>query len=955
MRRILALLCAGAALAAACEGLASAAPADTAQVDVATPDGAAVMPDGFTVRARVAAMKPAEPTAIAWRHGGEGLGGEVTRGTLAANVAIGEWTPAAPVKSFAKGRFPNRLFVTFMAGRGGKSSGRGEAKTGFSTGVTLEFEFAHNGKVLKTLREVGPDGGTVTLLIPAYKLAGGRTPEDPAFLDELTGVLEYARRRADSLEKLPWAAWPVPKKFMILTDVGGYGQGTGYGIRTTNKAVVDAECRSLRQLGVNALRSAPAYLLDLAAKGEGSAKGLGLGCDIGIMGYPVPIYRADRKSDPQAGCPFGSQVAALTEQGVKQSLEEMLAVRLPQVWGLTVDEIGAVIDRSAEGKGHLAACPRCAAAFREWLKGQGLSPADFGKKDWAEVKPADLPAKQGAAAAPTDWADPGAAMTAYQTRMFLNYASARLFTPLRDTCAKANDAKRKALAAVNVDKQSPAARQPWVYSYALRGNTFLMKGHSLDFFDFYRHADNAFVYETSNRDPRIWQWDSYLCDVGRAWAAQGLEFGIYVKPHRGAPVQRALAAAGRSAHMLYWYTYGPDWKKGDSFSERPEALALASKVARILGKSEDVLYGAAWAAAPEVAVVKPRTSEIWMALAGRPEYEAAWENAKWLYTALAHAHVPVDAIDEVMLAQADLARYKVIYINGTHLTRAAAGKVARWVEAGGTLYTSGWGLALDEANQPLKAMEPVLGLAGRQAPEMYYRVTVYGATALEPYDDSRKAIAPVPAGARIIAAPRDVPRPAGPAVEDAAASFPPVIGREVLRPAKDTEVLAKFADGGAAVTRHAFGKGRAYAVGFFPGLEYSAAVRGESYDMSKDFDAGKRAYCTLAATGLVKPVVDASEPAVEGLLVRNPQTGKFAVVLMNWAYRAAGAKQAGKAARPVVAHVPFRDVRVAVRGAGAAAKAVSAALDKPLAAARSGGVLLLTVPLLEEGDVLLLE
>ncbi|MBM4019721.1 MAG: hypothetical protein FJ288_15605 [Planctomycetes bacterium] len=924
-------------------GLASAAgaPADKAQVDVAAPAGAGAMPAGFTVRARVTAMQPAEATAIAWRHGGEGLGGEVHRGTLADKVGIGEWTAPAAVRSFAAGRFPERLFVTFTAGRPGKSSGRGEARTDFSTAVEFEFEFAWNGRPVKTLRELGPDGGTVTVLIPAYRLAAGASPDSPAFLDDLVGVLEYARRRADLLEKLPWAAQPVPKKFMILTDCGGYGQGSGYSIRTTNKAAIEAECRSLRQLGVNALRSAPAYLLEMAARGEGHARELGRACDVGVMGYPVPVFRADRKSDPEAGCPFGSQVAALTQEGVRQSLEAMRATGMPEVWGLTVDEIGAVIDRSAEGKGHMAACPRCAAAFRDYVKGQGLSPADFGKKDWADVRPTDLPARQGAAPAAADWSDPGVALAAYQTRMFLNYASARLFTPLRDACAQANEAKRKALAAG--DRDGPDARQPWMYSYALRGNTFLMKGHSLDFFDFYRHADNAFCYETSNREPRIWQWDSYLCDVGRVVsAAQGLRFGVYVKPHRGAPVQRALAAVGRGARMIYWYTYGPDWKKGDSFSERPDALALASKAARLIGKSEDVLYGAAWAAPAEVAVLKPRTSEIWMGLAGSPEHQAAWENAKWIYTALAHAHVPVDAIDEAMLAGGDLSKYKVIYINGPHVTRAAAEKAARWVEAGGTLCTSGGGLAADEAGRPLKALEAVLGLAGRAGPEMYYRVALYGATALEPYDDPRAVLAPAPAAAQIVGG------KLGP-------SFVPVIGREVLRPAAATEVLARFADGGAAVTRSAAGRGQAYVVGFFPGLEYSATVRGDSYDMSKDFDAGRRAYCTLGAAGLVRPAVDASHPLVEGLLVRHPQTGRQAVILMNWAYRIAGTKTAGKAARPAVEHVPLRDVTVSVRGAGAAAKAVSAALDKPLPLARSGEALTLTLPELAEGDVLLLE
>ena len=94
-----------------------------------------------------------------------------------------------------------------------------------------------------------------------------------------------------------------------------------------------------------------------------------------------------------------------------------------------------------------------------------------------------------------------------------------LFTELKEAFARANETKRAALTR-DSESESPAARQPWIRSYALRGNTFLMKGQSLDFFEFYRLADNAIVYETSNRGPRIWGWDSYLCDVQRVVAVQ---------------------------------------------------------------------------------------------------------------------------------------------------------------------------------------------------------------------------------------------------------------------------------------------------------------------------------------------------------------------------------------------------------------------------------------------------
>ncbi len=758
------------------------------------------------------------------------------------------------------------------------------------------------------------------IVIPHYRLAGGKEPTDPDFINELTGILEYATRRAEKLEQLPWADWPVPKKYAVINNVGGYGEGSGYGVRHTNKAVVEAECRSLRQLGVNGFRAGPAFLIEMVRQRKGYAKDFHRGAIIHIMGYPVPSYRADRPVPPGAGCPFHEGVAERTKAGVEQSLTQALNTHADEVWCLTVDEIGTVIDRSPEKKEHVNVCPLCAEGYRQYLKGLGVTPQELGKESWDEVKPFW-------GGPPDNW---------FYTRMFNNHISAMMFTPLKDAFDAANERKRKARE--RGEEDTPEAMQPWIYSYALRGNTFLMKGHSLEFFDFYRLADNGFVYETSNRGAQIWGWDSYLCDVGRVVSAKmNKRFGIYVKPHRGAPIQRALSALSRNCKMLYWYTYGPDYKKGDSFSQNWDVLKLTSKGAHLIGKAEDVLYGSSWMVPAEVAVVKPRASEI----LGSDE---AWENAKWVYTALQHAHIPVDPLDATMLATEDLSRYKVIYISGSYLRREAAGKVAEWVKNGGTLYTSGSGLVFDQTSRPLEAMQPVLGLQERAEPEFWYRVNRYGASALASYSDQRRAVAPVPEGAKIIGE-----RPF-------TGTFMPVIGREVLKPAAGTEVLAKFADGGAAATRHTYGKGQAYVVGFFPGLEYSAPVRTGTFNMVRDFDAGRRSFITAPALARVKPVVDASEPCVEGLLLKNDETGKRAVTLMNWAYQVTAIrKRPSGRTRPVIGIVPLKDLKVSIRGAGPVSKVTSAMLDRTLEMETNGDVLTVTVPMLEEGDVLLLE
>ncbi len=915
------------------------------------------VPDNLTLRVRLVRITPEEPTPIQWRHGGEGQGGEVVRGVFpkvdapktsppeAHALKLREWSAPVAVVSLKK-KLPERFFLTVTGGRSGKRVDRTTGRRdGYSTNAAFEFEFRVGQDVLKKFIAEGPDGGTVTIVIPAYRLVDGVEPNAPEFTEELTDVLGYAERRAEFLEGLPWADGPLPRKYAIINNVGGYGTGFGYGIRTTNRAVTRAELRSLRQLGVNGFRGGPDFLLEMLDQAQlaGSwpeAKECSRAMIAHVMGFPVTRYRPGRSEDAQAGCPFGDNVASETERLVEESLEHVLSLPVAEVWGLTVDEIGTVIDASREKKAHLSVCPRCISGFQEWLKRKGLAPSDFGAQDWSGVRPLNVWDPQ----SDRPWlGDRGLALAAYYTRDFNNHVTAMLFTRLRDAFAGANETKRAAMA--RGDRQSTQARQPWVYSYALRGNTFLMKGHSLDFFDFYRESDHAIVYETSNRGPRIWGWDSYLCDVQRVVSQKmNLAQGIYIKPHRGAPVQRMLSAVSRGNTMLYWYTYGPDYRKGDSFSQDTDTLQLTSKAAHLLGRAEDALYGSRWAVPAEVAVVKPETTQRWMNLSGNPPHlTAAWENAKWVYSALQHAHVPVDPIDETMLAEEDLSRYKIIYVSGSHVTRAAALGLRKFVETGGSLYTSGWGLARDEANQPLTALEPVLGLQRRREPEMWYRVSLYGATRIESYDDPANQLARVPLEARIAGS------------EMFEGSFTPEIGREVLRPDADSEVLARFADGEAALTRHSYGSGLVYVVGFFPGLEYSAPVRRSDYCMRRDLDPVRRRFVAAPALELTRPVVDASDPLVEGVLLQSPDGTTRAVTLANWAYGVAAIQEDASGRRsPVIRHMPARGLKITIGAAEKPMNVVSCMLQAGLEFTESEGAIVVDLPKLEEGDVLLL-
>lgn len=927
--------------------------ADTGQIDLLLEepfDG--VVPEGLELRARIVSIEPAEASAIKWRHGGEGLSGSPVSGTFpkvaaagkpaepnlddlldspkgkakkpapapaaAADLEIGEWSAWLPVAEMVSRKAPERLFLTVTAGRrsqyvGPHPSG-GRIFEGFSTNLEIEFETRFQGKTLKTFRSKAEHGSTVGAVIRFDRLAGGKGPTAPEFIAGMGSLLDYAKERETFVRSLPLAGAPMPTKYQMLTALNGYGEGAYHGIRYSEREVAETEGRTLRMMGINGFQGGPSFLHDQRAKGEGLGLEFARGGETNIPGYPTPRFEEGRADVPEAGCPYAPGVPARQREAVQGALDIALNSKVDVFWGITEDEIGTVVDRSPEGKAHYSTCPHCKAGFHEFLKSEGLSPADFGESDWNAIAPLNV----WDAGRREEWlGSQKGRMLGFWTRRFNCHASARLFTPLRD--------------AFNQGNAAAAPGQPRINGGAMRGNTFLMKGHSLDFFNFYRLADNQFVYETSNRDARVWQWDSYLCDVGRK-VSTGMDkaFGVLVKPHRGAPVQRGLSAVGRGATMINWYTYGPEYAKGDSFSQDPDLLALVQKANAMIAASEDVLFGSEWVHRPEIAIIKPLASEIWMGLTGdAPAWTAAWENAKWMHTALTHAHLPVDAIDQVMVRENDLSQYKVIYVNGPNLESAAVAKLAEWVKAGGTLVTCGWGLSRDEYNEPLDDFLPMLGLESRAEPEMWRAVPLYGATALGDFTHDKFWLA-------------DAPDSASVRWEGTDLAHRIHVGREVLQPTDAAEVLARWGDGSAAITRTPSGAGAAVVIGFFPGLEYAASVLGEDFDMTR-FDPTVRHFASFPAADRVEPVVAVDVPTVEGLFVRNRETRKRALILMNWTYRAP--KQ----------HTPMNDVHVRVRTEDPPRKLVIALGGEPAETSAAAGGFEFVLPRLEEGEVLLLD
>jgi hypothetical protein len=578
-------------------------------------------------------------------------------------------------------------------------------------------------------------------------------------------------------------------------------------------------------------------------------------------GSPMAAVSSRGAGEPD-GCPFDERLPAIMAKSIDSAIAEHEATRSQDRWALWWDEIGVAV------KSHMNDCERCHEAFRHYLRSQKVTPEQVGAKDWNEIKPYPLWQTAEVNGKPTQTAGPlpkteSESLLYYYTYRFMTHATAQLFPPSAKT----------------LDKHG-------IKLYAMQGPTPSWSGHSLDWHEFYdEDANTALVWETSNRDPRTWQLESYLADIMRGIGERhSLPIGCLIKPHRGAPQQRMLSVIARGTQTIEWYTYGPDYAKGDSFSQSPELLVEVARAGRFLAEAEPYLYGAKYAKQPQVAFVSPRSSEIW----GKASELGitAFEDAKWVYLALRHAHIPVDILSEQQVAEGTLEKYKVCYIVGPNLHSSAHKPLQTWVEHGGVLWTDALGLARDEANQPAKELNAALKLGERKY-EHWGSVPAYKATRLEPIVDKNR-----PADASVLLKWDGKEHPVALAA-----------GREML--------IAPGAHAPPPMLQHEVGKGRVFQFSFWAGLTYSAAVRRADFDMSTDFDAALANLIASAATsvGVQRPVV-ASQPLVECLLLK--KDGKHAVALINWAYR-----QSKGGAEELVEH---RDLRIDLPGAPRNAK-----------------------------------
>ena len=435
--------------------------------------------------------------------------------------------------------------------------------------------------------------------------------------------------------------------------------------------------------------------------------------------------------------------------------------------------------------------------FHEWLKGLGLSPKDLLEPDWDAVRPV--------------------VETERDQHPALHYFTQRFRTvALGDFMATQKKIIEEAYGRsfpTNVNFSDGA-----VYHANFCGQ-------GVDYFELLNRDDmNAIWGEDWSNNASTYQCAGFNVDLMRAAARRrGQTIGHYLIAYGRTPWDNKLKATSETARgVRQWmnFAYGPSWGsheggpawKSALWYSQPQEWTANAEIPREIGAVEDWLLTAKPTPA-EVAILYSSSSDIWT----MNNFAFGFDRIHtWL--ALTHSQMPVDIVPEHEVAEGQLAKYRVCYLSGPNLTRAAAVKLKGWVEAGGTLWLTAGAASRDEFNRPLNTLTALL-------PAERGELNTH-----EPYQASGLFLHHL--------ATRDTVT-----WNDERLEVLSVQQRQTAR--ANATTLATFVDGQPAVVAAPAGQGRIISVGFLPALSYIKPALVARVPLDQRTDAERQAAAKL--------------------------------------------------------------------------------------------------------------
>ena len=511
-----------------------------------------------------------------------------------------------------------------------------------------------------------------------------------------------------------------------------------------------------------------------------------------------------------------SLVKSAAENFAKQNLfKDMVA------WS-QMDEPGSV---SME---HIVNCAVCQRSFRDYLRKMGLTPQDFGAKDFGEILPSN---------------NPEDGKRYYYTALYRNQVLADFFKIGSDILKQF------------VPEPKTTANFGEYLTYT--GNML----HSGD--DWFLILNTGGLTYGWTEDwlnlGTSYQLCGYRADFLRA-ASKG-KFGMYCIFRNPWDTQAKVASEiGHGARAIYYYNYGPYYAGIDAHSKNYKLYPATGKINHSIGTIEDYLMDAK-VPQNKIALLYSHTTDIWTLKQGTSVFG---KERMGLWLILRHLGHPVDIITEQDVLERKINNYKGIFVVGSHVPIEVMRNLVEWARNGGILY-AGAGTGIYDRFNNVSDSDSYLGVKR----ENFYFASepgndYYGLPGLKALDSVRF-------------------------VEDTSSETIEVIcGLQKMKNVSGSETMAVFSDGSPACVMKRAGKGRIVISGFFPGLAYmkSAVVanRQKKQDASMsdcppEYPGETRKMFEKIVAGIDKPV-STNNYLVEANLLETKDA--FIITLSNW-------------------------------------------------------------------------
>jgi hypothetical protein len=506
------------------------------------------------------------------------------------------------------------------------------------------------------------------------------------------------------------------------------------------------------------------------------------------------------------------------------------------------------------------------ARFRDYLQAQGLKPQDVGAEKWEDVQPIGRSKVMDAAdGAPAPLAT---RRLFYWTMRFFSWDSSRHFAVSTRALEQAFYPNMPIFTNFNFFSGRLYVPGPVANNSEKQSTDAAMGGH--DWLEFGRMRGATMMWtEDWFGDGQAPQWSFYSAKLRCAAQKGGIEFGGYVIPRTAGQrqdgiIQKILTIIGNGGKGLKYFVFGPEYAfPGNCYSENVKVLPQMAEAHRMIGVAEELLWPGR-IPQPQVAILAPRSAQMWdcknVPIPNNIIYDATNTNLNGrtvdymaeifnLYTALQHANIRADFIEEEDLMPARLAPYKVLYVTEPNIPAEFQQDLLKWVQDGGTLVMVSGAGAYDRYNDSCDILSKGLGIAEAPRERMY--IANLGAVT-EACKGEYKGNAFTVYG------------PCGTFLT------PPAEG-----------VAATCGDGDPAVVQRAVGRGMVTYFALMPGLSYIKSQNGTKDGLPAGFSTTIRDLITAPVQAANVPsLVTVNQSMIETPMLLSEKGA--AVTLLNW-------------------------------------------------------------------------